>query len=158
MSKTVKETLVCNHVAMSKSGTSVQAVLARIRSDVPTLADGTPNPNFNGKTVRIPPHLFHGELPLPGEAFFAEFDPAKLENGNAYRTLRNAKISMAPQGSTAAASDSTASSDQPLFADQPQEAASEPAPAAPTECAKCGKGLNEQGLCTDDTCEGSQPF
>lgn len=76
-----KEVLICNCVFTSSKGTPT-AVAARIRGEV------------NGKTVKIAPHLFHGDYPLPGEAIFAEYDALEDTGGN-YRVMRNGKVSIA---------------------------------------------------------------
>lgn len=74
-----KEILVCNSVFTSDNG-AVQAVACRLRGET------------NGKTFKVAPHVFKGNIPLPGEAIYADFDKTNVRESGNYRILSNAKI------------------------------------------------------------------
>jgi hypothetical protein len=75
--------LVCNAVFTSDSG-SVQAVACRERG----LTDS--------KTIKVAPHLFKGNIPMPGEAVYVECADNAIQEktGSNYRTLRIAHVSL----------------------------------------------------------------
>jgi len=86
------ETMICNTLFTNDKGT-VQAVACRIRGEE------------NGKTVKVSPHLFRGNLPLPGEAVYASFEEGQMteQSGSNYKVLRGGSVTLElPKASTPA--------------------------------------------------------
>ena len=76
----VKETFVCNSRFMSKNGKALEAIASRIVGQE------------TEPTVKVDPLIFEGNLPLPGEAYFLEYDPDAIRMDKGYRVLTNAKF------------------------------------------------------------------
>ena len=80
MSKPVRSTFVCNSRFMSKNGKYLESIASRIVGQ-----ESEP-------TVKVDPLIFGGNLPMPGEAYFLEYDPSVMREDKGYRILTNAKF------------------------------------------------------------------
>ena len=80
MSTLVRNTFVCNSRFMSKNGKSLESIASRIVGQ-----EAEP-------TVKVDPLIFSGNLPLPGEAYFLEYDPSVIREDKGFRILTNAKF------------------------------------------------------------------
>lgn len=96
MSKLINEVLICNTYFMNNDETKVQSVACRVRGEI------------NGKTIKVSPHLFKGQLPAIGEAIYASYDESHLRESGNYRVLTNAKVAYSPSALEARQADDAA--------------------------------------------------